>query len=369
MKVSEFSGLVERVFNDSNHAKLAVLALGLPGIGKTQVPMDIARRLGWGCEGICMPLVNPTFLMGYPYRENGHADHAPFGSLSRLMKSEGPCVGILDDLGAASGETCKSALRLLQFREVCGKPLPAHVRLIALSNDVGHGITIEGLIEPMKDRFVSIINVEPAVDDTVRYGLAKGWPAWELAYIRNNPEALHDCKPLKSMQRSGATPRGWEGVAALDAGGYLDLGVGAELIQGAVGKGQGAAAMAFRGIVNELPDVDAALMDPEHSLVPENPSAKWLVSMALAGKMNGANFGRCVKYLSRLPQMFRAFSIRDAIKAEDIRREDSSLPKGYAAIHSSLDFTAWANSTDGQEIILAGKQEYGQEIIFDGKQE
>lgn len=353
MKVSEYQSLVERVFADREHANLPLLVLGPAGIGKTAVPTALAKRLGWGCEGICMPLVNPTFLMGYPYRENGHADHAPFGALSRLMKAESPMVGILDDLGGATGETCKAALRFLQFREVCGKPLPDCVRLIALSNDIGHGMTIEGLVEPMKDRFVSIVNVEPSVDDTVVYGHANGWPAWELAYLRNNPAALHDCKPLKSMQRSGATPRGWEGVARLDRGGYLDLSVGPELLAGAVGKGQGAAAMAFRGLVNELPDVDGCILDPENSPVPDNPSAVWLVSTALAAKMNGSNFGQCTRYLGRLKQMFRAYAIRDAIAVENIRRRDNTLPQGYAPIHSSRDFTAWANSEDGKGILMA----------------
>lgn len=353
MRVSEFSALVERVFSDPKHTELTMLALGPAGIGKTQVPTEYARKQGWACEGMCMPLINPTFLMGYPYRENGHADHAPFGSLSRLMKATEPAIGILDDLGGASGETCKAALRLLQFREVCGKRLPECVRLIALSNDIGHGMTIEGLVEPMKDRFVSIVTVEPAVDDTVAYGLTHGWPAWLLAYLRNNPTALHDCKPIKSMQRSGATPRGWDGVARLDAGGYLDLPMGPELLAGAVGKGQGAAAMAFRGLVNELPDIDALLLNPEAAPVPDNPSAQWLVSMTIASRMNGSNFGQAVKYLSRLSQMFRAYSIRDAIKAENAMRKDKTLPKGHVPIHASRDFTAWANSQDGKDITSA----------------
>ena len=356
MRITEFAGLVERLFNDSKHTEMTLLALGPAGIGKTQVPTEYAERSGWGCEAVCMPLVNPTFLMGYPYRENGHADHAPFGALNRLLLAEKPTVGILDDLGGASGETCKAALRLLQFREVGGKRLPECVRLIALSNDIGHGMTIEGLVEPMKDRFVSIVNVEPSVEDTVGYGLSRGWPAWELAYLRNNPDALHDCKPLKSMQRSGATPRGWEGVARLDAGGYLDLGIGSELMAGAVGKGQAAAAMAFRGLIAELPDVDAVLIDPDNAPVPANPSAKWLVAMALATKLNGSNFGQAVAYLKRLPAMFRAFSIRDAIKAENLRKKDGRTAPGHVPIHASRDFTAWVNSDDGKDILGAARE-------------
>lgn len=366
MTIPQFADLVERAFKDVNHAKLPLLVVGPAGVGKTQVPCDFAGANGWGVEALCMPLVNPTFLMGYPYRENGHADHAPFGALARLMVADKPTVGILDDIGGASGETVKAALRLLQFREVCGRVLPDHVRLIALTNDIGHGMSIEGIVEPAKDRFVSIVNVEPSVDATVQYGLSRNWPAWLLAYLRNNPSALHDCKPIKSMQRSGATPRGWEGVARLELGGYLPCGqngcsclgcqIGHELVAGAIGKGQASAAMAFRGLVNQLPDVDAVILDPENSPLPDNPSAQWLISMALAGRMNGGNFGQIVRYLQRLKQMFQAFSIRDAVKAENMRRKQGGgFPKGYQPIYASRDFTSWVNSKDGQDIMSAAK--------------
>ena len=72
-------------------------------------------------------------------------------------------------------------------------------------------------------------------------------------------------------------------------------------------------------------------------------------------RMGGGNFGQGARYLARLPQMFRAYSIRDAVKAENMRRKDNALPKGYAPIHASRDFCAWANSSDGQDIMSAAK--------------
>jgi hypothetical protein len=105
--------------------------------------------------------------------------------------------------------------------------------------------------------------------------------------------------------------------------------------------------------MNDLPDVDAVLMDPESAPVPENPSARFLVSMALASKLTASNFGQAVKYLKRMPAMFRAFSIRDAFRAQAIRRKDQSLPKGWAMLESSRDFTAWVVSADGKEIMSA----------------
>jgi hypothetical protein len=350
MRVGEFSNVFEKAFE----AALNLLVVGPSGIGKTQVPTDFCKRKGYDCEAICAPLADPPFFMGYPYRDNGTAGHAPFGVLAKCLKATKPTLLVIDELGGASSATIKSALRLVQFGEVCGQKLPECVRMIALSNDVGHGADVMGIIEPMKDRFISIINVEPHVDDTVAYGLARGWPDWELAFLRNNPTALHDLKPLKSMQRSGATPRGWEGVAKLDKGGFLDTDQGPDFICGAVGKGRGTEALAFRGLVNELPDIDALLLDPESAPVPTNPSAKFLVSTAISSRMSAGNFAQCVKYLSRLEPMFHAFSVRDAFRAEAIRRQEKTLPKDYRAISTSRDFAAWSSSPIGKDITAAG---------------
>jgi len=90
--------------------------------------------------------------------------------------------------------------------------------------------------------------------------------------------------------------------------------------------------------------------------VPENPSARFLVTMALAGKMDGNTFGAALKYLKRLPAMFRAFAIRDSLRAESNRRRDGTLPKGWAPIANGRDFTAWTCTEDGKNIVSASGQ-------------
>lgn len=349
MRISEFDASLDDAFK----AALRLLVVGPAGVGKTQVPQRWAERNGWDWHAVCMPLADPPFLMGYPFRENGHAGHAPFGVLDKCLNATKPTLLILDEMGGATTTVIKAGLRLLQFGEVCGRRFPEHVHIIAMSNDVGHGADVLGIVEPMKDRFISIINIEPHVDDTVQYGLGNGWPAWLLAFLRNSPDSLHDLKPMKSMQRSGATPRGWEGVAKLDKAGFLDKPTASEWICGAVGKGAGTKALAFRELVNELPDVDACIMNPDASPVPDNPSARYLVAMAIAGKMSAGNFGGCVKYLNRLPAMFRACSIRDAFRSEQHRKREGTLPKGWTALASSRDFTAWACSDDGKAVMAA----------------
>jgi len=350
MKISEYEALLER----NLPRRRRILGVGKPGVGKSFTHRRVCARLGWDYIPICAPLQSPVKIGGYPRppaEVGGDATHCLFDGIAAAMRATKPTYLVFDDLGMAGGETLKAIVDLIQFGRIDSRTLPDCVTIGGATNDVGHGADVQGLIEPLKTRWHSIINIEPSLDDLVQYGLAQGWPADLIAFLRNTPEALHDWKPSKSMSIDGACPRGWEYVAEWVNCGETDP----EVIAGCVGKGRAAEYLAYRNLINELPDVDAVIIDPEGSPVPPNPSAQWLVSTALACKLNGGNFGQCLTYLKRLPQMFRAYSIRDAIKAENLRRRDNTLPKGYAAIHTGRDFVAWANSEDGQSIMSAAK--------------
>ena len=336
MKISEFGALLEKAL--PKHRR--ILAVGKPGIGKTIEIMATCRRLGWDYIGLSCPTLSPVKVCGYP-----------FDGIAQAFRATKPTALVWDDLGMAGGETLKAIVQMVQFGQIDQRVLPDCVVQVGATNDVGHGADVQGLIEPLKTRWHTIVNIEPSVDDSVRYGLANGWPSDLLAFLRNAPDALHDFKPSKSMSVDGACPRGWEYVAQWINDGIDD----AEVIAGCVGKGRTAEYLAYRKLIGELPDIDGVLVDPDGSPVPENPSAQWLVSMALASRMNGGTFGQCVRYLGRLPQMFRAYSIRQSIQAENMRRRDKSLPSGYAAIHSSRDWTAWANTEDAKDILSAAR--------------
>lgn len=346
MRISETESFFEKCMDHS----MQVLLVGGPGVGKTTMPMTLCQRRGWDYIGICCPLFGPAFFSGYPFKtDNNHADHLPFGPLYRALKAEKPTLFFLDELGGCAEETIKSALRFVQFREVGNHHLPDHVLIAAASNDVGHGAGVMGLLEPMKDRFQTIVNVEAHVDDTVVFGLANGWPTDLLAFLRNDPTSLMDWKPVKSMQSGGATPRGWGDVARwINAG--IDI---PEVICGKVGKAAGSKYLAFRELINELPDVNEVLLNPASAPVPDNPSARWLIATALSAKITAGNFGQALTYLNRITGMFRAYAIRDAFKSEAAKRADKKLPQGWKPLSSSRDFVAWACSEDGKDVMSA----------------
>ncbi len=346
MRHSEFSALLDRAL--PKHRRLMVV--GPPGVGKTFAFLQFCQRSSWQFIGICSPLEDPSTIRGYPSRgTNGEATHCLFDGIAKAFKATEPTVLLFDDLGMASESTLRSIVRLFQFGEIDNRRLPDCVVLAAATNDVGHGAGVYGMIEPLKSRFHSIVRIDTHVDDVVGYGLAKGWPSDLCAFLRNTPDALHDWKPEKTMTVGGSCPRGWEYAAEWVQDGVTDP----EVIAGCVGKGRASQYLAFRELINELTDIDGVLMDPDNAPIPDNPSARFLVSTCLAARMTAGNFGRAVTYLNRLPAMFRAYSIRDAFRAEAFRRREKTLPKDWKALSSSRDFTAWAVSDDGKEVMAA----------------
>lgn len=342
----------ERLFEKALKHSMQILAVGPPGVGKTFVKMAVCKRLGYEYIGLSTPLQSPVKVGGYPQApkvEGGDATHCLFNGIARAFRATKPTVLDWDDLGMGNGETLKAILDLIQFKRVDDKQLPDCVSIQGSSNDIGHGCEVQGLIEANKLRWDTIVHIEPAVDPIIAYGLANGWPAWLLAWIRNEPSCLTSWKPTKSLSIGGCTSRGIEHVAKWDLIGEDDP----EVWAGAIGKGHATSARSFKELEAELPDIDQVLLDPMGAPVPENPSARFLVSMALASKMTAGNFGNCVQYLGRLPQMFRAYSIRDAFRAEASRRRDGALPQGWKPLAGSRDFTAWATSSDGKNVMAA----------------
>lgn len=349
MKPNEYRDLLTR----SIPHKRRTLAVSPPGVGKTTIAGEVCRDLGYEHIVMCLPLDDPSTIRGYPRPpaagSDGDAVHCLFDGMAKAFRATRPTVLNFDDIGQASESTLKAVMRIVQFGELDGKQLPECVTMIGATNDVGHGAGVVGMIEPLKSRFHTIIHVETDLDDVITFGLAKGWPAWLCAYLRNSPQSLNTWKPAKSMDIDGSCPRGWHYAAE-----WFNIGEdNPEVIAGCVGKGEATACLAFKELQADLPDLDAIVLDPDGAPVPENPSARFLVSMGIASKLTAGNFGPYLRYMNRLPAMFRAFGIRDAFRAEAQKRKDKTLPKDHKNLAGSRDFTAWACSDDGKAVMSA----------------
>ncbi len=304
-----------------------VLLTSAPGEGKSDLVEAAAKAAGADLI-ISHPVVSdPTDAKGLPWvsADKESATFLPFGDLYRAIKAEKKTVWFLDDLGQASPAVQASYMQLLLARRINGHELPACVTFVAATNRRTDKAGVTGILEPVKSRFVSIIEVEPHLDDWCNWATDNGVAPELTAFMRFRPDLLSDFKASADMTQS-PSPRTW-----FNANKVLSMGLPREFeleaIGGAVGKGAATEFIAFLANYRTIPDLDAIIKDPMKGVIPKEPSQMFAVAVALAYKADEKNFGSICKYAERLAKAskgeFAVLMLRDSLRR---KRELAKTP-------------------------------------------
>jgi len=138
-----------------------VLVTGAPGIGKSDIIAQAATANGMGLLISHPVTADPTDAKGLPWPVQGsdHATFLPFGDLYQAINATSPMVWFLDDLGQASPAVQAAFMQLLLARRVNGHALPECVTFAAATNRRIDRAGVSGILEPVKSRFASIVEL------------------------------------------------------------------------------------------------------------------------------------------------------------------------------------------------------------------
>lgn len=308
MKPSELQATL--LFAITNN--LAVLIKGKPGIGKSDIIEEACLEAKAELI-ISHPVVSdPTDFKGLPFASNGEAHFLPFNDLKKLIDAKTPTVFFLDDLGQAPAAVQAACMQLILARKINGFKVSDQVTFLAATNRREDKAAVSGLLEPVKSRFASIIELEVNTEDWVRWALGKGnMPTELIAFIRFRPELLDKFEPTKDIINS-PSPRTVAHVGKMQNAG-IPKGLEFELFKGAAGEGFAAQYKAFLDIYANLPNIDQICLNPDSVEVPTEPSVLYAVSGALAAKMNDVNAKNVFSYINRLPAEIGVACVKDTV--------------------------------------------------------
>ena len=257
-----------------NHAQLAdiltvaipnrfnVLITGAPGIGKTDAGTTAAGRLKQDLL-VSHPVTSePPDYKGLPSRaaDGKSAEFLPYGDLLRMMETAVDLVAMIDDLGQATNSVQASIMQLLLAREINGKRISDKVSFIACTNRRKDRAGVSGILEPVKSRFATIVELVPDWESWDKWAVNAGMPAVLVGFMRANPGALFEPNPTQDLINS-PSPRTWAA-----AGRWINAGLPKSIrlvtLAGCVGRGRASELCTLWDMYDKIVDPRDALADP-----------------------------------------------------------------------------------------------------------
>lgn len=294
-----------------------LLVVGAPGVGKSDLIALAAKDAGAELIISHPAVADPTDAKGLPWPVAGasEATFLPFGELARALKATVPTVWFLDDLGQATPAVQASFMQLLLARRVNGHVLPDCVTFLAATNRRTDRAGVSGILEPVKSRFATIVELEASIDDWSNWAFDQGINPMLIAFLRYRSELLSKFIPSADLTNS-PSPRTWANLARVEKWG-LPPAVEVQAFAGSVGEGAATEYLAFRQMAASLVNIDAILLDPSNVALPTQPNELYATVVGLAGRVNSSNFPRILTYATRLATEvnrgeFAVLLIRDA---------------------------------------------------------
>jgi hypothetical protein len=300
-----------------NHKNL--LITGAPGVGKTCIIEQAAKLEGQDCIVFHPVISDPTDFKGMPAilkvpdeaegtMTRDLAQFVPFDNLKRLLDAQVDTVAFADDLGQAPPMVQAAWMQLVLARKLDDKIVSDKITFMSASNRKEDKAGVQGILEPLKSRFVSILELVVDADiwleDFARKPENKIHP-FVRAFIRWRPEDLWVFQPSNDMTNT-PSPRTIEHVSDImhmNPPGNLR----ASLIAGAAGAAFASEFTGFIRVVRELPKMSAIIQLPDKCPVPEDVSAQYAVVEAMLDKITTKFAKPMFKYILRLPREFQGW--------------------------------------------------------------
>jgi hypothetical protein len=301
MKQSKFKKAVMHCLRHN----FPILVVGPPGIGKTQIIQQACEEMKIPCLVSHPVTSDPPDYKGLPFpdKDGLRATFLPYGDLDIILNTKEPMVYFLDDLGQAPASVQAACMQLLSARRINDKKISDKVTILAATNRREDRAGVQGILEPVKSRFVSIIELESDINDWVIWAIQNDMPERLISYASFRPDIISSFKPTTAMV-NGCCPRTLESVGKLINSKVPDD-LLFEMISGAAGSGFAVEYTAYCKIYKDLPTYEDILNSPQTVEVPKATDKIYAITGMVSLNCKPADLTILSGFIDRMPTEYQ----------------------------------------------------------------
>lgn len=314
--------MAELVPNIERCIKAAIPAIlhGSPGIGKSAVLAEIAKKFKLKVIDIRLSTFTPEELNGYlvPNIEEQRADYIapsifPIQGKDKVPEGYDGWLLLLDELPQALPAIQKAAFKLILDRMVGEFKLHNNVRTVAAGNKVSDGAMATKMNTALQSRMVHFV-VKSDPKSWIEYAANAAIDHRVVSFIRYREDALNNFKPDHS-DLTYACERTWGTFVSDLIKNEAEVTLEKDLIvlSGAVGSGPALEFIGFCECYKDLPTMPEILKDPENAKLPKEPSSMFALTGTLANNINESNIAVIMDYILRMGVEFQIITLRPVI--------------------------------------------------------
>ena len=306
---------LKQEIRDNMRLGLNTMIWGGPGIGKSEIPQQVADELNIPLLDFRANLFDPVDVRGIPRV----IDNETYGAMTSLAPPEifpteethGPRgLFMIDELPTAPPATQNAFLQLLLTRQVGNYKMPDGWSCLAAGNRLTDGASVYQMPSPVRNRLMHY-ELEPSLDAWCEWALKNEVNTTLVSFMRYRPNLLYS---FKADEYAFPTPRSWSFVdKRLRLTKNMDDSRLFFGIAGAVGTGPAGEFLAFAKIANKLPDIDNLIANPSSYMPSEDPAVLYALTGAVASRAEPSKLENIMKLGKKIPTEFQVVLVKSIL--------------------------------------------------------
>mgnify|MGYP003146792095 CR=1 FL=1 len=300
--------------------KQALLILGPVGVGKTQIPVQVANDKGWHVVTVNLTNYLPSEVTGWTTQVgNEMAQLKPrwFTEVEAAASAGKTVVVIFEEFCQCDQDVQSSARAICLDRMVAGCSLPDNCLIIANGNRKEDKANAKRLPEQVASGF-TIIEIGAELEATLSYFEKTDVSREVITYLTYFPATLHDVGEQDGTPRP--TPRSWEATSNIVKGNFSPL-VESALIAGRVGVQAAAAFVGFKKMFSKLISPAKVLEDPSGVSIPEELDVQHAMVGSVVAFATSKQGDALATWIKRLPRELQTVAMQTIKRRNEVTPE------------------------------------------------